>query len=311
MTYAVDGLIEASDINGFLATNTNNFNGIWAVGSGNKGYGQTAISQVAVGDLVAAGTWSSLITNIKKAADHQGTTITSLTAPTTGDLIAFLSALSTNIDAVVAGITNAAAQSPTSITTSTYNSTWSNALTFTITVDFGNNNAARYFFNAGGQLGINSSHPAGTGNSINQLISDICAEAGTVWTSSPTSGTVSLAGISYTGVTKVGGGYPAGTTTSTNSGFYAWSTAATEISKQYGDWTYPKYASYTADTFRSINVSYNGSGVITFTVLFDEIPNGALVSTGTQVALTVRPPSSSYLSDTWGTPTITITSTGS
>lgn len=308
MAYSVGGLIEASDINGFLASNADNLNAIWAIGSGDKGYGQTAVPTVLVGDIVAASNWNSLVTNVALSADHQGTAITAITAPVTNDIIAILNNLATNITLVTTSRLNAALQGATSSSSNTYNATWSNALTFTITVTFANHNSARFFFNAGGQIGLSQSHPAGVGTTINGLINDICNEAGTVWCSSPTSGSITLAGTSYNGITKVGGGYPAGTTTATNSGFYAWTAADTEISKQYADYV---YGYYTADTFRSINAKYDGAGVITFTVLFDEIPNGAVVSTGTQASVTIRPPNTSYLTDTWGAPTVNITSTGS
>ena len=40
-------------------------------------------------------------------------------------------------------------------------------------------------------------------------------------------------------------------------------------------------------------------------MLFDEVPNGATVSTGTQGTLTLRPPSTTYLTNSWGSPSVT------
>jgi hypothetical protein len=300
MAYSQGGKIEATDINGFVSTGTPNFNNIWSVGSADSGYGQPALSTVAVGDKVAQDPWNSLVTNIAKAAAHQNTTITTTTAPLTGDKIQWLSALSTNLGLVNTNRLNAVAQSGTVDNISTSSSTWSNNLTVTFTVTFSSGNAARYFFNAGGQIGIQCSHPVGVGSSINQLINDICGDAGTMWLSSPTLGTARIAGFDYNGVTKVGGN-PGGETVSTNSGFHALSTTPTQLFKQYGNFVYDAYET---GTFVSVSASSNGAGVITITVVYDEVPNGALVSSGTVTTLTVRSPSSAQITDTWGVPTL-------
>jgi hypothetical protein len=60
----------------------------------------------------------------------------------------------------------------------------------------------------------------------------------------------------------------------------------------------------------------NGS-VITITTVWDEVPNGLAVATGTATTLTVKPPRSTtsspsgYLVNSWGTPTVSGTVTGS
>lgn len=306
MTYAVGGLIQATDINGFVSTNTINFNNIWSTGSSNSGYGQTALDTVAVGDLVAQNPWNNLVTNIGKSATHQGTTITAITPPVTGNRIDFFSALVANLGLINTNRLNAAAQGGTSTSTSVSTSTWSDRLTVTFTVTFSSQNAARYFFNAGGQIGISCSHPTTGTPTINQLINDLCSDAGTTWLSSPTSGTASLAGIAYNGVTKVGGANPGGSTIATNSGFYALGAGATQIARQFSDYNPAnRYGSYYGpNTFLSISAASNGSGTITFTVLYDEVPNGALVSTGTTTTLTLRSPSASQITNTWGSPSL-------
>lgn len=299
MTYAVGGLIQATDINGFVSTGTPNFNNIWATGSGNSGYGQTALATVAVGDKVAQSPWNPLVTNIAKSASHQGTTITAVTPPVTNDKIAFISALSTNLTAINTARLNAASQGGTTSTSTTTTITWSNLLTFTMTATFSSANAARYFFNAGGQLSITTSHPAGSVFNINQFISDLCSDAGTTWLSSPTSGTATLAGTPYSGVTKVGGANPGGSTISTNSGYYAIG-GGTQIARQTSDFVYRTYG---IGSFLSITAAASGS-TVTFTVVIDEVPNGAVVSTGTICTLTARAPSTSQLTNSWGTPTL-------
>ena len=64
MTYAAGNIIVATDYNGFVATSANNINAIWGTGSGDKGWGQTNISQVAVGGTVTATQWATLVANL-------------------------------------------------------------------------------------------------------------------------------------------------------------------------------------------------------------------------------------------------------
>lgn len=304
MTYAANGLIEASDYNGFVATNTPNFNGIWSTGAGNSGYGQTALATKTSGNLILAADWSNLLSNIIKSASHQGTTLSSFrdSSPSSSELILYESNLSNNINLINTNRLNAAAQGSTSSTSATNSTTWNDSLTISFIVTFANDNSARYFFNAGGQIGFTFSHPAGGGFSINQLISDLCNDVGTLWFSSTTSGTITLSGSSYSGVTKVGGQSNGPTVIYSNNGFYSlYPTGTNVLLLQYSEYVYHSYGS----TFLRISGSYNGTGVITFTCLIDEVPNGATVSSGTAGNLTIRPPSTTQLNNTWGTPTVT------
>jgi hypothetical protein len=303
MSYASSGLTQATDYNGFISTNTPNVNAIWSTGTGNSGYGQTALATISADSLIFASSWLNLINTIGTSASHQGTSLSSYldSTPTIGDLIRYESVLSSNINAINTNRLNAAAQGSTSSTTATSASTWSNSLTITFTVTYANANSARYFFNAGGQIGFNFSHPAGSGTTINLRINDLCSDAGTVWLSSPVTGTVSLAGTAYNGVTKSGGANPSGATISTNNGFYALTSGTTQLFQQTSD--IGVYTSYSG-TFLRISASNNGAGVLTFTCLLDEVPNGATVSTGTQATLTLRPPSTTYLTNSWGSPAV-------
>ena len=60
MTYSIGGLIEATDYNGFASTTVGaNVNDVWGTGSGDKGWGQTALTTVAVAGTVTATQWAS------------------------------------------------------------------------------------------------------------------------------------------------------------------------------------------------------------------------------------------------------------
>lgn len=306
MTYAISGLVQAADYNGFVSTNTPNVNAVWSTGSGNTGYGQTALATVSAGGIMKASSFLNLITTINTSASHQGTTLGSYvdSTPAAGEPIRYESNMLSNINLISTNRLNAVAQGSTSTTTATTVATWSDYLIFTFTVTFTSHDATRYFFNAGGQIGFNFSHPSAVGANIQ--IQDVCNDTGTVWLSSPTSGTATLAGVNYNGVTKIGGNYPAGETISANTGFYALSGTTQQLFQQNGEATYI-YSGQTV--YLRISASYNGSGVLTFTVLIDEVYplypyTPSTISAGTQANLILRPPSTTFLSNTWGSQTV-------
>lgn len=320
MSYAQYGTIQAGDFNtlvtGFAngASNTSAaaLNTVWATGAQNRGYGQTAIVAETTGNTVAATKWATLVSNTASAASHQGSSITSVSAPVSGGTITYLSAIPTNLTTVYNNRLNATSQSGTTANTATYGSTWLNAVTFTHTVTFANGDAARYFFNSGGQLAVTCSHPAGTG--INLLLNNLASNVGTVVLSAPTSGTATIASTSYNGVTKVGGG-GSSPTISTNSGYYAWTTSNANVFYQTASTGPSGYLSTNINIFVKTNGTQGSNGdagsVVTIYTVWDEIPNGLTVSTGSATTVTIRPPETTYIANTWGTPTVTGTSSGS
>ena len=76
-------------------------NAIWGSGSGDQGYGQTnTVSSVSAGSTITASQWSTLLARITSIANHQNSSITSITSPSTGDTIEAYTALSTNIQTI-------------------------------------------------------------------------------------------------------------------------------------------------------------------------------------------------------------------
>lgn len=307
MSYAQYGLVQATDFNtlagGDPTTTSGTLNAVWATGGTNAGYGQTALANVSVGNTVTAITqWANLVTNTANAASHQGTSITAVSAPTSGGTITYLSAIPTNLTTIYNSRLNAATQGSTSANTVTTVGTWSSIATWTHTVTFANGDAARYFFNSGGQLKVTCSHPSGTG--INLLLNNLCSNVGTVALSSPTSGAVTIAGVSYNGITKVGGGGNA-PTVSTNTGYYALTTTNTSVFTQTAS-TGP--AGYLATNI-NVTVKSNGTvgsngdkgNIITIYTTWDEIPNGLVVATGSATTVTAQAPETTYLANSWGT----------
>ena len=298
--------ILAADYNGLVGTNPNTASGtlntVWATGGTTAGYGQSALATVTAGGTILASSWANLVNTTASAATHQGTSITGVTAPSTGGVITYLSAIPTNLTTIYNSRLNAATQGSTTSNTVTTASTWTSAATFTQTVTFANGDAARYFFNSGGQLAMTVSHPAGSG--INLLLNNLASNVGTVVLSAPTSGTITISGTSYNGVTRIGGGGNS-PTIGTNSGYYALTTSNANIYYQTASTGPSGYLSTNINIFAKTNGTVGSNGdvgnVITITTVWDEIPNGLTVSTGSVTTLTVRPPEQTNISNTWGT----------
>ena len=171
MTYTSGGLINASDYNilawGGNATGTytstpSNLAYVWGVGNGQFGYGQNTnpINVVTSSTTVTATQWAGLVYQTNKALGHQaqtqidgggnlgivaGATITATAAQATA-----MATINTNkLNWHAQGTTTTGANFAQAL------SVGSNAgyvLVWTRTVTFASGDAARYFFNAGGQI---------------------------------------------------------------------------------------------------------------------------------------------------------------
>jgi hypothetical protein len=317
MTYSSGGLIQATDYNGFVSTNANaNVNDLWGTGSGDKGWGQSALSTVSVAGTVTATQWASLVNTIASMGGQTNTTITSRTAPTTGSTISILAALNTDLTNITTNRNNAVGAGSqftgwtgtNSKTGGTSGATWT--ITFTNTVTFASANAARYFFNGGGRIQLQTSKTS-TGNLGDPEWNDLAntLDGNLVFTG--VAGAKTIAGTSYTGTTRIGGtGSPA--VLSTGTGFYALTpgAAATVIYRQNAD-----TAPYT-NNFIQYSVALNaGSTALTFTTLWsasdgDPISGGTAASGATPgtapcTICTYFPPSTTFLtSASWGTPSV-------
>jgi len=311
MTYSAGSLILASDYNTF-ATNTNAF---WATGSGSLGWGQPTLSSVSTGGVVTATNWASLVNNLSTAASHTGTSITSRIAPVTGSTISILTSLSTDITnitnassgAVAIGSQQANWSGTTSKTTATGSGSTPWTITFTHTISWASAAAQRYFFNAGGLIRWQTSKTVDVTDADtewNDLATNLC---GVIFLSG--SGTAkTIAGIAYNGTTKVGGtGSPS--ILSSGIGAYNLTGSPTNLYKQFAD-TGPYTGQY-------INLSATNDGTnITFTTTwFDDggsaagssdnisggtATSGATFGTAPATLVTVFPPSTTYLANTWG-----------
>ena len=320
MTYSSGGLIQATDYNTF-ATNTNAF---WSTGTGNAGWGQTSVASVSTSGVVTATNWATLVNNLAAASNQTGQAITTRTAPVTGNIVAILANVATDITSLTTSSGNAAGTGTqytgwtgtASKTTATGSGSTPWTITFTNTVTWASADAARYFFNAGGRIKWETSKTSDTtaadtewNDLANTLVGDIYITKG--------NGTQTIAATAYTGTTKVGGtGTP--TTLLTTTGWYGLTTTDTTIYKQFAD-TSPYTGQYI-----QINAKTAGTGtqlVLTTTWVdpggsvtgsSDDISGGTATTgitfgTAPATVVTYFPPSSTYLSASWGTPTVAAT----
>ena len=320
MTYSVGGLIDNADYNTFQ----NNLNGVWNTGSGDIGWGQTALATVNVNTVVTATTWATLVNTLATAGSQTTTTLTSRTAPVTGNVIAILANVATDITSVTtrrgfatsSGTTSSTWTGSTAKTTSTGSGTSAWAITWTQTVTFPSAAQARYFWNAGGLVRLDMSKSS-TGNDIDADWNTFVGTVGTLYLSGRVNNAnQTIAGTSYTGFTRVGGsGSPY---VNTNAGWYTIVPGAFVATNlfQIKSTVYP----YTADTITVVGRVNAGSTVLTLSTIWSQsvqsystvISGGTntaspFTSFGTAPAVLCRfvPPSTAQgLSNTWGTPTV-------
>ena len=214
MTYSAGGLIQATDYNGFVSTTAGaNVNDLWSTGSGDKGWGQSALATVSTAGTVTATQWASLVNTIASMGSQTNTTITARTAPTAGTLISVLSAVNTDLTNITTNRNNAVGTGTqytgwtgtNSVTAGKAAGAWT--MSFTNTVTFANTAAASSFFKAGGtvKLKVSKTSTGTTGdpewnNLANTLCGDIYITSGNTIVASQV-----IAGTTYTGITQVGG----------------------------------------------------------------------------------------------------------
>ena len=325
MTYSSGGLIQASDYNTFTTT-AGGLNDIWATGSGDKGWGQSAFTSASTGGTVTATQWAQLVNNLATSGSQTNTALTSRTAPTAGTTIGILSALSTDITSVTTNRGNAAAvgteygvfSGTTSKTTATGSGQAAWTITFTHTVTFPSADQARYFWNAGGRVRLQYGKSS-TGTDTDPDWNTFAGLCGSIYVSGRVnSAAQTIAGTSYTGTTRIGGGGGTQTTLATTTGWYQLTTSPATIF-QLNNATAP----YSGEYIRTTATATSSTVLTLVTTWVSDGSSGAgttaNISGGTAVAspatsigaatapttlVTYIPPATTYLTNTWGTPSI-------
>jgi hypothetical protein len=310
MAYASGGIISASDFNGIAnGTSGANIAWVWGTGYGATGYGQsvTNLASLSSGAQVTALQWSNMLSALNGCLGHQSGAAAQLapaalnyTAGSTITYFANVATAATTINTNYAlynstqGATTTGSNFDDAVSTSTG---LSNAVYGLRTVTFASADQARVFFNAGGQLNYVVSTPTGAGSGAqNDFIGMIGGLGG--WGQRNTTSTG-----------RTGTGQTLGTNSTTfgyrNNVLNSWTTVVSVTSTA---------ASYTSDT-AVIQVQTNSStttnGANGATVQFQCVYNIADHTWDDSISVTHRTrvdiikPETTYLSDVWGTITIT------
>ena len=308
MTYSAGNTIVDDDYNIFATGNAAgsgdasvaNINTILGTGSGIFGYGQSGgLAAVSAGNTVLASEWANLLTRNTLLASHQGTSITAISNPSGGDTIAAYSALSANITATYNGKLNAAASGSDASVSSVTTTAWNTSSVLTKTFTFASRNQLRYFFNAGGLIRLSWSRTGGTGSSQNTSWTNTLTAAGTIVISGA-GVSKTIAGVAYTGITKIGG---SGSTRTLLTGTGVLSPIAASEQLLYDQIPPSGYGDNEIQLFGSIPA--NGTVLTLKTDLSDDYtppdPGSPDLVDGTLTQVsTIRFPSTTHLADTWG-----------
>jgi hypothetical protein len=326
MTYSSGGLIQATDYNTFVGNTTAGLNQVWSTGSGDVGWGQTTIGTVSTGGTVTATQWAALVNNLATSGTQTGTTLTSRTAPVAGNTINILANVATDITSVTTNRGNAAASGTeygvftgtTSKTTATGSGQAAWTITFTHTVTFPSADQARYFWNAGGIVRLKYGKSS-TGTDADPDWNNLAGQCGSINLTGRVNGaTQTIAAQAYTGTTRLSGTGGTQTTLTTTTGWYNLTGSPTTIF-QLNDAVAP----YSTNFIRTQATATSTTVLTLVTVWSDDGTSGAgksaNITGGTGVAspataigaatapttlVTYIPPSTTYLTNTWGTPSI-------
>jgi hypothetical protein len=261
---AVGDLISATRYNNLQSR----INVIMGVGSGDSGYGQSlASSQVAVGSNVDLVRVLNLRTDMLKARQHQTggnqgptpgdgafplvTTADQITDAFAANLESQMTTIETN--KLVLGLVSGNYTDTTDANTSQRTASWNGLLTHNVTVAFGSQNAARYYFNSGGDIRFRVTLTGGTSETgTNQIYTD--------WSNMfTTMGTITM---NHNTTTRSG---TAGT--AQNRGFYQLTSTNQELFRRVGS------GNYSSNVYL-INARSDGAGNIFFNIQFNDNKGG-------------------------------------
>ena len=326
MTYTAGSVILADDYNTFAGNTTAGLNRVWSTGAGDAGWGQTNIATVSASGVVTATNWATLVNNLSTSGTQTGTTLTSRTAPVTGNIINILANVSTDITSVTTARGNAVSSGTeygvftgtTSKTTATGAGQAAWTITFTHTVTFPSADQARYFWNAGGIVRLKYGKSS-TGTTSDEDWNTLAGWCGTInLTGRVNSNSQTIAAQAYTGTTRLSGSGGTQTTLATTTGWYNLTASPTTIF-QLNNSTAPYSGEFIRTTATATSstvltlvttwVSDGSSGAGTSANISGGTattsPSTTITGTAPTTLVTYLPPSTAQgLSDSWGTPAI-------
>ena len=228
-------------------------------GSGTLGYGQTVTSsQVAVGQKITAAQWIALRNDLLAARQHQTGNNESgnLTLPNIGILVKY-SDWNAYYQYAQLIQTNALVQPPAgqaslaTLSSSQRTTAWNGTINHTVTLNFGSNANARYYFNSGSNIQFSAS--------LTNIPVDGSQAKGNDWaTLLSNMGTITM---SYNSTSTTGSGTPA-----SSIGFYQLTTSPqTLFTKATSS---PTYTPNQYDIYGQVD----GTGsIVTFTISFQDL----------------------------------------
>ena len=243
MAYSTGDAILDNHYNDFATS----VNAVWGTGSGDSGYGNsTVVTAVDTSTTVQASQWNTIFARVTSMASHQGTSITSVSDKSSGDVIRALAAVSTNIASITTNRLNVHARQSADATNRDNTTTFTGTLTFTHKWAWSDVASARYFFNLGGRLNISGTQTGHGSDTKGNEWANLLTAAGTYQVVGQTSG-------------KAGG---TGTTSvnNENAGYYDLTATYATVFKQFED-SSPYTASFvqwqlkTSDSAASVETS--------------------------------------------------------
>jgi len=232
---------------------------VLGAGSGTLGYGQTVTSsQVAVGQKITAAQWIALRNDLLAARQHQTGNNESgnLTLPNTGILVKY-SDWNAYYQYAQLIQTNALVQPPAgqaslaTLSSSQRTTAWNGTINHTVTLNFGSNANARYYFNSGSNIQFSAN--------LTNIPVDGSQAKGNDWaTLLSNMGTITM---NYNSTTNTGSGTPA-----SSIGFYQLTTSPqTLFTKATSS---PTYTPNQYDIYGQVD----GTGsIVTFTISFQDL----------------------------------------
>ena len=270
MAYTSGDSIEATHYNDFAAS----VNAVWGSGTGERGYGQTStLSTVSAGNTVTATQWATLVARLDSMRNHQGGVGSGITQPTIGDSIEAIAAVSTNVALVDTnrrdnnvGVTELSTANATGATGWTSNAVRECTFTFASAAQM------RYFFNGGGTITFNAISSAFSGNTKSDNWDTIANAASATVTNAHFWDSLSTSNFTITSNTGSGADYGSNV-------LYL----QARLDAAAG--------SSTVITLRGYFVDGAADG-------FDDTVTGT-----TRIDAAANGPTTTYLANTWGTPT--------
>jgi hypothetical protein len=232
---------------------------VLGAGSGTLGYGQTVTSsQVAVRQKITAAQWIALRNDLLAARQHQTGNNESgnLTLPNTGILVKY-SDWNAYYQYAQLIQTNALVQPPAgqaslaTLSSSQRTTAWNGTINHTVTLNFGSNANARYYFNSGSNIQFSAN--------LTNIPADGSQAKGNDWaTLLSNMGTITM---NYNSTTNTGSGTPA-----SSIGFYQLTTSPqTLFTKATSS---PTYTPNQYDIYGQVD----GTGsIVTFTISFQDL----------------------------------------